>query len=501
MLEICAQFFHHLNSSGVLYCHWKSNRNLEMSLAGKTDLDLLVDPASRQLFEQSLAFFGMKRLDAPPGKAFPGLEDYLGFDYATGALIHLHVHYALVMGEKFIKNHRLPLERLFFNHLVLSPQGIWIPCPELELIVLVLRAHMKTDLASLVKLRIKESLGEPYNPFPDHILQELLELTGNSDLEKARDIYRESDLPLAPELIFDFIRDVRGGTLRAGALLRGKARILFGLRGYARENIPASYVKYAVQYLRRLPLMPRYSPKKTVSGGGRVFALVGADGAGKSSLVQDLDRWLSWKVQTRRVYLGIPKDGVVHAGFALARRLAGLGLRPWAGALEALLWLVVARRRRAVSLRASRLAAAGEIVLSDRFPMEEFNCMPLPMDGPRLGNSGSRFADLEASLYRQLARPDRILVLKADLEALRKRKADLPLEAHLQKVRAVNAIAEKGDTLAVDAMRGYQEVLLDVKRLVWRALSGDDATAAYLNAPSSVPTVRGEAAGIASAPC
>ena len=40
----------------------------------------------------------------------PGMESFLGFDPTTGTLLHLDVHYRLVLGEQLIKNHHLPVE-------------------------------------------------------------------------------------------------------------------------------------------------------------------------------------------------------------------------------------------------------------------------------------------------------------------------------------------------------------------------------------------------------
>ena len=474
MLGICQSFFGHLDDNGIRYCHWKSNLNLDRSLSGKTDLDILVARESMPAFNEAVARFGFKEMLSPPAKRFPGLEDYLGFDAATGSLVHLHVHYALVLGEKYIKNHRLPLEGLFFRNLVLSPQRLWIPCPELELIVLVLRAHLKTDLLSLVKQQIKECLGKSCDPFPDHIHEEFRQLIGSCDLEKARSIYRESGLPIGEEVIFSFIREFSGGNLRAAAVASRKARILFGLKGYLRRNVAAAYLDYLYRLLRGLPVIARFcsSQKKTIKGGGKVFALVGADGSGKSTLVSDLEAWLSWKVKVRRAYHGIPKSRGVRLAFWGGRQFSKLGLNRASDALTSLLWVLIARRRYLTSVNSRRCAAQGELVLSDRFPLQEFHDMENPMDGPRLSGGDTWFGRCESSWYERVVSPDRLFVLKVDIEELRRRKADLPLDTHLLKAAAVNGIREREGIAVIDANKGYEEVLLQTKRLIWQELLG-----------------------------
>ena len=71
--------FQALNHSGIRYCHWKSNLRLEWGMQGRTDLDLLVDPAHAQVFKQVLAEHHIKAFLAPHGKRYPALEDYMGF--------------------------------------------------------------------------------------------------------------------------------------------------------------------------------------------------------------------------------------------------------------------------------------------------------------------------------------------------------------------------------------------------------------------------------------
>lgn len=472
MLELCKSFFEYLNVNGVQYCHWKSNLNLHKSLIGKTDLDLLVAPSSQQAFNRAIDIFGIKKILSPPRKQYPNLEDYLGFDQATGALIHLHVHYALVFGEKYIKNHLLPLKELFFNNLILSSYGLWIPCPELELIVLVLRAHLKTDLVSLVKHQIKDCLGQRYNPFPDHIHEEFMELIKSSDLYKAKSLFRESGIPLHEEIIFGFVRELSEGRLHASAVAHRKIQILSGLRGYQRQNSFFAYFRYLTYFLQGLPLLEKCvtSKKKTILGGGKVFALVGADGSGKSTLVKDLEAWFSWKIEVRRIYHGIPKSAIVQLGFRVAQKFENLSLNYIAKELNALLWVYIARKRYIDSVQAHHFAAQGELVLSDRFPLKDFHTMTNPMDGPRLSGSESRFAQNELYWYQKLVYPHRIFILKVAIDVLRNRKTDLPLETHILKAEAVNNIAERDGIVVIDANRSYDDVLLEIKQFIWQEM-------------------------------
>jgi len=131
--------------------HWKSNNHLAAALAGETDLDLLVAQEDAQQFRQLALQYGFKVVISPPAKQFPGVEDYLGFDLATGRLSHLHVYYRLVLGKPFVKNHRLPLEdALLASARRHQSERVMIPSPAWELVVLVARILLKTGTRDLL---------------------------------------------------------------------------------------------------------------------------------------------------------------------------------------------------------------------------------------------------------------------------------------------------------------------------------------------------------------
>ena len=96
--EYITGLFQMLNDAGIRYCHWKSNLRLERGLCGKTDLDLLIDPTDRQQLMLAFEGYGVIPVLAPPGRHYPSIEDYLGFDPLSGCLFHFHVHYQLVLG-------------------------------------------------------------------------------------------------------------------------------------------------------------------------------------------------------------------------------------------------------------------------------------------------------------------------------------------------------------------------------------------------------------------
>ena len=190
------------------------------------------------------------------------MEDYLGFDYPTGKLIHLHVHYSLILGQKYIKNHLLPLENIIFQNLI-TKGNIHIPCPEIELILLIIRVHMKTDIISLVKHGIKDLSGAVYLPFPGDIEEELFVLINNSDIEKLKVFVRISKLPISEEIFLRFIYAFTEERLKSYEVFWTICRIFKALKGYRRDHGILVYLRYLRFFISYFPGINKFiNPKE-----------------------------------------------------------------------------------------------------------------------------------------------------------------------------------------------------------------------------------------------
>ena len=477
MLTLCRHLFDELNRQGLRYCHWKSNVRLTEATEGKTDLDLLVHDDDADAFVEVLRHFDIKQVLSPYEKRFDGIDDYLGFDDRPGTLIHLHVHYRLILGQRYLKNHHLPVEQVYFDHLTMN-DGVSVPCPELELVVLIIRAHMKIDGVSLLKHAIKGLSDHRYTAFPADIEQEFDQLIGRIDEAKLRVVFDRLALPLQLDLFLDFITRFAARRLLWRDLLRFQQQLFLGLRDYKRSQKMRIYLVYMSRIFRYSRIGRPFvrTEKKRLIDEGRIVALVGADGSGKSTLAAELHRWLGWKLQVRSLYLGIPKKRWVEALSFLIRGTIKIGLSPIAHFFEDLLWLLVARCRFAVWRRSIVERSRRGVVLFDRFPLRSFFDMPEPMDGPRLGTRSisSAFstwaARHERSDYEHLTPPDLVVVLRASVDCLRTRKTDIDMERHRMKADAVNAVPRADGVVLVDAEQPYAQVLLAVKRAVWNSL-------------------------------
>lgn len=492
VLRAVSALFASLNEEGIRYCHWKSNHRLERGLAGRTDLDLLVDPAHRDAFQRILAEHDVKPMDAPPGKAYPGLGHYLGFDWDTGGLFHLHVHYALVLGEQYVKNYSLPLVDPFLDSAELR-QGVRVPLPELELIVLSLRALLKYRDRDVVKDLVKIRLPG----IPDHIRREIDWLLGRTTLAQIEDALRGLPLDLPPGLVLEFLRAVKEDPRKGRAFLRLRGGVRKALRPYQRLGRLAASGAYFWNLARKM-LLQGSGPDRQLSlpGRGLMIALVGVDGAGKSSMASEVAQWLRWRLHVPFYYLGSKQPSLWTSGsyilFRMARRSHReisrvLGkdhpLPVWIAKarqnLLALHYLFVGRDRYRRYRRARAEAEAGAAVVFDRYPFEA------PLDGPEIRridggclNATSRLlARMEERLYRRYAPVDLLLLLEVAPETAHMRKPGHSLEAIWAKRAALQGVkdqitkeGQEGCWVSIDAGQSKEDVLLEIKRSIWGAL-------------------------------
>ena len=217
------------------------------------------------------------------------------------------------------------------------------------------------------------------------------------------------------------------------------------------------------------------------------FALVGADGSGKTRLARDLLAWLNWKVETRIIYFGIPKSARAYAWLKktmdvidrlkkkarpLHFNLPGNFLGAVSETVNSLLWVYIGRRRFALSRQAKNFQTQGFVIIAERFPLKNFMGMAEPMDGPRLQKHAQRkfLCGLERYYYQRIEMPDRLFVLRVGLDVLRERKKNIQITNLCEKADAVNSIAADGRTVIVDAEAPYESVLLTIKRNLWDML-------------------------------
>ena len=492
-LPIIAALLAALREREVRYCHWKSTPSIGVALAGRTDLDLLVDRRHAGAFGVTIREIGFKPFISNEARRYPGVEDHIGHDEASGRLVHLHVYYQLVLGEEYVKNHRLPLEAAFLDG-ARERHGIMVPAPALELTVLGLRVLLKYRDADVLKdvLGLGRRGGIP--PDARGELAALRAEATDAELRATVEAHLPSvDPNLVPDLLAQVARNPRDGL----AIRRLRARARSGLRPYERIPRHRAALQYARARLSRqwpisVVLHSRTRSdlrRKTPLGGGVTIAVVGADGAGKSTVIAALRDWLAWRVNFRVYYLGSAQPSRRAGALRVASRvIRGVTRRAGDhGPLRAAANLATAARYvadaqdRADRARAGRsLASRGAVVVFDRFPLPDVRVGDRLMDGPRIptidGWDASpairALADRERAIYAAIPPPDRILWLAITPDVALSRKPNRAPETVVAKARALEQadLGRIAPVTRIDAVRPLEEVLEAVKAGLWDLL-------------------------------
>jgi thymidylate kinase len=460
-----AELLADLQQHNVWFAHWKGNTHLLASLEGKTDLEILVHPDNRLQFERILRKRLYKKLTTQPWNKVPANEDWIGFDFETGTLLHLHTHYDLATKITNSKYLHLPWLEQFFRHVKIDALTGWpIPIPEMEALVLLVRIH-----ANL--LHDKKGIGKKQ--------KELQALLSQVRVQRFLEICRELQLEVPANLDIE-IRSIVQGQSEA-AIFRLSSLFYHQLAHCVKASRPMAiltslYYKYFAKANRHAGRFTGpVQLKKTVAEGGKIIALVGSDGSGKSTLCNDLIKWLTCKIDAHYFYFGkrpfIKSHGrqlFSKAGFLFNNTVISKYFRKMAGSLYYLLLL----RKKINMLRLGKqLRRKNSIVICDRFPQKDLRGS---FDGPKLQSTGNTwFSRLEMKLFRKFYTngADVIFRLNISPEVASRRKPEHDCKMIEQKCNDLSKISfGHAKVIDVDASLSYEQVLLNIKRKIWETL-------------------------------
>ena len=484
-LDLVSRLCEELRERGVSFCHWKSNEALDRSASGENDLDLLISRGDAQCFAEVLRRLGFKEARVRPAKELPGVFHAYGLDAPSGRFVHVHAHYQLVIGDDMTKNYRLPVEEPYLASSV--PRGAFmVPSDAWELAVFIVRMMLKHSTWDAM-LSLQGSLAASE-------ARELDDLTRRADAAELDAIVRAHLPALGPELFgrcLECLRPGRSAWFRA----RTAARMQRRLAACSRRSRPVdTWLKLwrrAATIARRFVLR-RGTPKR-LDAGGALIAVVGGDGAGKSSVVDGLKAWLSTGYDTRRVHLGKPPRSAttfVLKGIMVLGRRSGRfsATRIPAHAMPAgeverfpgyawLLWHVLtARDRYREYASARRSATNGALVVCDRFPLPQLRFMDTARASelagdPALGRIARSLVRLEARYYERISEPEIAVVLRVDPDVAVARRGDEEEDFVRPRCEEVwRADWSRSRAIVVDAGRTKEQVLSEVKSIIWSRL-------------------------------
>jgi thymidylate kinase len=451
-----------LQQSGVQLAHWKGNSHLLSSLQGKTDIEMLIHPDDRLKFETIVKSRLYKKLKAQPWNTYAGIEDWLGFDYDTGNLLHLHTHYDLVTKITTGKYLHLPWLDQFFQHLKTDKLTGWpIPIPEMETLVLLIRMQTNRLYKNQVIPMVKQ--------------KELQALLTQMNIQRFQELCRELQLDLPRDLDIEISRILQENS--APAMIQLSSFFYQQVPGCVKKNRSGNnYYKYFLKWNR---YAGRFTGpvqlKKTIAEGGKVFALVGSDGAGKSTLGNDLIKWLTFKIDAHYFYLGkrpfiksYDRRLFSKTAFLFNNAVVSGYFRKLAGRLFYL--LLIGKKIKMLRL-AKRLRQQNSLVICDRFPQKDVTGY---FDGPKL-QSGKNdwYSRLEMKQFNKLCQVEADVILRLHVapETAARRKPEHDRKLIEQKCSDLSALSfGNARVVDVDAGMPYEQVLLAIKRKIWESL-------------------------------
>jgi hypothetical protein len=473
----------------ISYCYWKSSRRVRLVLAGNGDFDLLIERMDQHRAERILLEHGFKRFPSVAGRDHPSIVSFLGYDESSGRLIHLHLHVRLIVGERLLKNYRIPWEEIILNRAVSHP-------------ALPLRMIDPTSEALLLMVRVCLEMCR-LDPITFRTWQETRQKFALDHQELATHVDRGHFRELAVELFNNDLADTLCDAFYGGQPLEGHKHLRQNIKRHfavhrtynrveARLRAAGRAAFWAVGGLnKRFLHLPR-PWSRIAPGGGCVVALIGIDGSGKTTLVAAIQAWLGSEVDVVPIYFGTGggRPSLMLRPFKLLVPLVArlLTTKP-KGASHGeisekapgliysaflIVWaMLVALEKRMKLLAARRAANRGLIVLADRYPQNEivgFN------DGPLLTRLSKvprwlRVMELAPFAYARRLPPDLVIKLAVTAETAARREPDMDRAIIRERIADVERLTFSAARVArIDAEQPLPEVIRAVKNEVWRIL-------------------------------
>lgn len=483
------EVLHEFRQEQVSYCYWKSSRRLHAVFAGEGDVDLLVARNDQHRVQVILLARDFKLFPSVADRDHPETMSFFGYDERGGQLIHIHLHFRLIVGESLLKNYRIPWEEVLLTRAIFHPTlPIRILDPTSEAVLLVVRACLELRRLDPMTLCVWQATTRKF----------ALDRT-----ELAPLVDRTTLCNLAAELLSEDLAELVADAFYGEQPLETQTRLRRRMRKHCAAYRSYNAVEARVRNAGRALLWVAGSLNKHVlhaprpwnrrpPGGGCMVAMLGVDGSGKSTSVATMRTWLGSKVDVVPIYFGTGdgRPSLLLRPFKLTMPLIRCVLKskpkvashgklsgPAPGLLYSLLLMVwavaVAVDKRKKLVAAQRGINRGLIVLADRYPQNQilgFNDGPLLTRLTVVPHWLRRFEGAAYDLARRLP-PDLVIKLVVTPETAERREPEMDPAVIRERIAALQRLELPGArVVCVDAEKPLAEVIRAVKQEIWRLI-------------------------------
>lgn len=480
ILETIVRLFELLKTNKVSYCHWKSTNHLKETMEGITDIDVLFDSNQANLVEKLILEMGFERFETANLRSYPGIHDYICLD-ESGKWVHIHLHFILNLGDRWVKAYRFPIEKEMLSRaLYIDEYNTYIVNPYDELMLFCLRMSLKY-----------------HSPFHHKgICEELLFLkdkckNANLAYEDFHQYFKSIGLILEYILSTEKLNKRKLNSLSHGIARELSIFRRFGFIKFKYLSLKRKIYRYYIEFRRR-KLSNFATGRRAIPTGGKIIAIVGIDGSGKTSTLSYIEKLFAIQMNVCKVFLGNGKSGAswyrkiifsIYGTKAKTNSSQGSsGSNPlkkqkvtWYYAL----WILVCLFDKEKNLKLAISAKSnGSLVISDRWPQQEvvgtFDGARINVDNPK--NWIVKYVkkrEQKFLLLASLIKPDLIIRLRVSPEtSLIRKPDDLTLDQAIRNSQLLNDI-EWGNTklVDIDADQSIEEVNKAVRNKMWSQIT------------------------------
>lgn len=482
MSKFIENLLNELHTRDIDYLHWKSNRNIEKALIGEDDLDILVNPKDRDKIYKLFRELNIIRAYSLKDRWQNEIFHYFGLDIESQKMIHIHLHFLLEVGFDFDKSFNLPIVESYIASKQMYKDKIYIPSPESEYILLIIRLILKNGAIPFL-LQMPTAWWRLYRKqkkVGGSAYREYIDLKEKIDRDRL-DRTLETIFNFIDKKLFYELEDTVEKNSSLISYFKAELKLRKALKRYSYHNFIVSFFKslYRVNLIRLLKLTKnRAKLKKIPANGGRIFAFIGGDGAGKSSNIEKLSSILGKYLYIETIHIGRPNFRGEKSRYIIGRQirnigklLSKLGVKNFGDAIN---YLGLGVERLEAFKRAKRVRDNGGIVILDRFPIDGITAMDSPRVEREFGEKYRLLAKVEEYIYKKISgRIDRLIVLKLNPKiALTRRPDDNRDELLIRSSQIWNFdFSNIENSIVINTENSFEYVEGRVLKSVWESIN------------------------------